>query len=147
VARKSSLRGHPKQYRCWGSQAPRERDGQNSVVGKTATLELKQARPKRWQGRQTGILSLALRSLVDANVDAPRTEESKDGASVTVFVVTNANLSARRCAKKGGAAANLHLLAAAIPMSGFVRSLSRSGAPTAASVQSKSPRRSAAFFI
>src|SRR6202012_2219726 len=50
-------------------QAPREKDGQNSVVGKTATLEL---RPGQAQvlarSRQTGTISLALRSLVDANV-------------------------------------------------------------------------------
>jgi pilus assembly protein CpaB len=67
-------------------QAPRERDGQNSVVGKTATLELKSGQAETLaRARQTGTLSLALRSLVDANANAPRSEESGDGTIVTVF--------------------------------------------------------------
>jgi pilus assembly protein CpaB len=67
-------------------QVPREKDGQNSVVGKTATLELKPAQAETLaQARQTGTLSLALRSLADANTpNAPRSEESGDGV-VTVF--------------------------------------------------------------
>ena len=66
-------------------QAPRERDGQNSVVGKTATLELKPSQAEALaRARQTGTLSLALRSLVDANSNGPR-EESGDGVIVTVF--------------------------------------------------------------
>jgi pilus assembly protein CpaB len=67
-------------------QAPREKDGQNSVVGKTATLELKPVQAAALaRARQTGTLSLALRSLVDAHTeDAPRTDESGDGV-VTVF--------------------------------------------------------------
>jgi pilus assembly protein CpaB len=68
-------------------QAPREKDGQNSVVGKTATLELSPAQAKALaRARQTGTISLALRSLVDARApnDAPRSEESGDGV-VTVF--------------------------------------------------------------
>src|SRR5580693_7872635 len=49
-------------------QAPREKDGQNSVVGKTATLELKPGQAEALaRARQTGTISLALRSLVDAN--------------------------------------------------------------------------------
>jgi pilus assembly protein CpaB len=47
-------------------QAPKERDGQNSVVGKTATLEL---RPEQVEllarAHQMGSLSLALRSIAD----------------------------------------------------------------------------------
>jgi pilus assembly protein CpaB len=67
-------------------QVPREKDGQNSVVGKTATLELKPSQAEVLaRARQTGTLSLALRSLVDANVNASRSEESSDGAIVTVF--------------------------------------------------------------
>jgi len=67
-------------------QAPREKDGQNSVVGKTATLELKPAQAEALaRARQTGTISLALRSLVDANVpDAPRVEGSSEGL-VTVY--------------------------------------------------------------
>ena len=67
-------------------QAPREKDGQNSVVGKTATLELKPGQAEVLaRARQTGTISLALRSLVDANApSAPRNEASGDGM-VTVF--------------------------------------------------------------
>jgi len=67
-------------------QAPREKDGQNSVVGKTATLELKPAQAEILaRSRQSGILSLALRSLVDARApDGPRVDDSDDGL-VTVF--------------------------------------------------------------
>lgn len=67
-------------------QAPREKDGQNSVVGKTATLELKPGQAETLaRARQAGTLSLALRSMVDANkVDAPSVEGSTDGI-VTVF--------------------------------------------------------------
>jgi pilus assembly protein CpaB len=67
-------------------QAPRERDGQNSVVGKTATLELKPAQAQVLaRARQSGTLSLALRAMVDARApDAPLTDGSTDGI-VTVF--------------------------------------------------------------
>lgn len=67
-------------------QAPREKDGQNSVVGKTATLELKPGQAETLaRARQTGTISLALRSLVDAMAPAaPRSEQSGDGI-VTVF--------------------------------------------------------------
>jgi pilus assembly protein CpaB len=49
-------------------QAPKEKDGQNSVVGKTVTLELKAE--QTWllaSARQAGTLSLALRSIADLN--------------------------------------------------------------------------------
>jgi pilus assembly protein CpaB len=67
-------------------QAPREKDGQNSVVGKTATLELRPVQAEALaRARQTGTLSLALRSLVDAHTsDAPRTNDSGNGV-ITVF--------------------------------------------------------------
>jgi pilus assembly protein CpaB len=67
-------------------QAPREKDGQNSVVGKTATLELKPAQAETLaRARQSGTLSLALRSMVDARApDGPRGDDSSDGM-VTVF--------------------------------------------------------------
>src|ERR1700719_4576782 len=46
-------------------QAPREKDGQNSVVGKTATLELKPAQAELLaRARQSGTISLALRSML-----------------------------------------------------------------------------------
>jgi pilus assembly protein CpaB len=85
-------------------QAPREKDGQNSVVGKTATLELKPTQAEALaRARQTGTISLALRSLVDAKAVAePRSEESGDGM-VTVFRGEEREiLSCTPLCKKGG---------------------------------------------
>jgi pilus assembly protein CpaB len=85
-------------------QAPREKDGQNSVVGKTATLELKPTQAEALaRARQTGTISLALRSLVDARTVAePRSEESGDGM-VTVFRGEEREiLSCTPLCKKGG---------------------------------------------
>jgi pilus assembly protein CpaB len=67
-------------------QVPREKDGQNSVVGKTATLELKPGQAEILaRARQSGTLSLALRSMVDASkTDAPRVDGSTEGI-ITVF--------------------------------------------------------------
>jgi pilus assembly protein CpaB len=67
-------------------QAPREKDGQNSVVGKTATLELKLGQAEALaRARQTGTISLALRSMVDARApEAPSKDDMGDGI-VTVF--------------------------------------------------------------
>jgi pilus assembly protein CpaB len=52
-------------------QAPKEKDGQNSVVGKTVTLELKPEQAETLaRARQNGTLALALRSIADLNVVA-----------------------------------------------------------------------------
>jgi pilus assembly protein CpaB len=49
-------------------QAPKEKDGQNTVVGKTVTLELKPEQvPILAAARQAGVLSLSLRSIADVN--------------------------------------------------------------------------------
>jgi pilus assembly protein CpaB len=49
-------------------QAPKEKDGQNTVVGKTVTLELKPEQTETLaRARQSGSLSLALRSIADLN--------------------------------------------------------------------------------
>ncbi len=67
-------------------QAPREKDGQNAVVGRTATLELKPGQAEILaKARQSGTLSLALRSMVDAHAqEAPRTDTGSAGL-ITVF--------------------------------------------------------------
>jgi pilus assembly protein CpaB len=64
-------------------QAPKEKDGQNAVVGKTVTLELKPEQAETLaRSRQTGTLSLALRSIADLNVvenksdDTPRRSDN-----------------------------------------------------------------------
>jgi pilus assembly protein CpaB len=49
-------------------QAPKEKEGTNTVVGRTVTLELKPAQaPILAAARQAGTLSLALRSIADVN--------------------------------------------------------------------------------
>lgn len=60
-------------------QTPREKDGQNTVVGKTATLELRPDQAETLaRARQSGTISLALRSLADATggVDDPARRSS-----------------------------------------------------------------------
>ena len=53
-------------------QAPKEKDGQNTVVGKTVTLELKPEQTETLaRARQSGTLSLALRSIADLNASRP----------------------------------------------------------------------------
>lgn len=66
-------------------QVPREKDGQSSVVGRTATLELKPGQAEALaRARQSGTISLALRSLVDANLpNGPSGDQS--GGIVTVY--------------------------------------------------------------
>jgi pilus assembly protein CpaB len=50
-------------------QAPKEKDGQTAVVGKTVTLELKPEQTVTLgAARQAGTLSLALRSIADVNM-------------------------------------------------------------------------------
>jgi len=74
-------------------QAPKEKEGQNSVVGKTATLELKPEQvPLLAQARQAGTLSLALRSIADANqVEIGSDERVRRGGNINVvrYGVTN----------------------------------------------------------
>jgi pilus assembly protein CpaB len=68
-------------------QAPKEKDGQNAVVGKTVTLELKSEQAETLaRARQTGTLALALRSIADLNMVENRTDDQapKRGDSVSV---------------------------------------------------------------
>ncbi len=68
-------------------QAPKEKDGQNAVVGKTVTLELKPEQAETLaRARQSGTLALALRSIADLNMVENRTDDqvSKRGESVNV---------------------------------------------------------------
>jgi len=68
-------------------QAPKEKDGQNAVVGKTVTLELKPEQTVTLgAARQAGTLSLALRSIADANATeiSDSAQPSLRGAGVTV---------------------------------------------------------------
>ncbi|HKO70222.1 MAG TPA: Flp pilus assembly protein CpaB [Bradyrhizobium sp.] len=68
-------------------QAPKEKDGQNAVVGKTVTLELRPEQAETLaRARQTGTLSLALRSIADVNMVENRNDDQvrKRGESIDV---------------------------------------------------------------
>jgi pilus assembly protein CpaB len=68
-------------------QAPKEKDGENTVLGKTVTLELRPEQAETLaRARQSGTLSLALRSLVDADIIDIDTESrsSKRGSSIDI---------------------------------------------------------------
>jgi pilus assembly protein CpaB len=68
-------------------QAPKEKDGQNAVIGKTVTLELKSEQAETLaRSRQTGTLTLALRSIADLNMVENQTDDQapKRGGSVNV---------------------------------------------------------------
>ena len=66
-------------------QVPKEKDGQNVVVGKTVTLELKPEQTATLSAaRQAGSLSLALRSIADVNMVDNTPELSKRGDRINV---------------------------------------------------------------
>jgi pilus assembly protein CpaB len=69
-------------------QTIEEKNGQKVVVGKTATLELK---PEQSEGlaraRQSGTLSLALRSLADANAPEIKVDEDRGSKRDSINVV------------------------------------------------------------
>jgi pilus assembly protein CpaB len=68
-------------------QAPKEKDGQNAVIGKTVTLELKPEQiATLTAGRQAGTRSLALRSIGDVNMveDLSNAPALKRGQSINV---------------------------------------------------------------
>jgi pilus assembly protein CpaB len=57
-------------------QAPKEKDGQNAVLGKTVTLELRPDQVATLSAsRQGGTLTLALRSIADANASDGTAED------------------------------------------------------------------------
>jgi pilus assembly protein CpaB len=69
-------------------QAPKEKDGQNSVVGRTVTLELKPEQAETLaRVRQSGTLSLALRSIADLNAVENNTDGHSQRRSDSVNVV------------------------------------------------------------
>jgi pilus assembly protein CpaB len=66
-------------------QAPKEKDGTNTLVGKTVTLELKPEQAETLaRARQSGTLSLALRSIVDVKTVEIKIDEIKRGEGVNV---------------------------------------------------------------
>ena len=68
-------------------QAPKEKEGANSLVGKTVTLELKPEQAETLaRSRQSGSLTLALRSIADVNtVEKPDEKSTKRGDNLNVI--------------------------------------------------------------
>jgi pilus assembly protein CpaB len=69
-------------------QAPKEKEGSNSLVGKTVTLELKPEQAETLaRSRQNGSLTLALRSIADVNtVEKPDDQQAnKRGENLNVI--------------------------------------------------------------
>ncbi|MHC2331469.1 Flp pilus assembly protein CpaB [Bradyrhizobium sp. USDA 4454] len=59
-------------------QAPKEKDGTNALIGKTVTLELKPEQTETLaRARQSGVLSLALRSIADNNAPETKTDDTR----------------------------------------------------------------------
>jgi Flp pilus assembly protein CpaB len=74
-------------------QAPKEKDGQTNLVGKTATLELQPSQAETLaRARQMGILTLALRSIVDA-----KREDTKANDQSLVIVYRGADRQTYSC--------------------------------------------------
>lgn len=80
-------------------QAPKEKDGQNAVVGKTVTLELNPAQTQVLSsGRQAGTLSLALRSIADVKLSEITLDDSaqkRDGVSIIRYGIPSSTAKAR----------------------------------------------------
>jgi pilus assembly protein CpaB len=69
-------------------QAPKEKEGQNALVGRTVTLELKPEQTETLaRARQSGTLSLALRSIADINVVASKADEQTAKRGDTINVI------------------------------------------------------------
>jgi pilus assembly protein CpaB len=79
-------------------QAPKEKEGTNSVIGRTVTLELKPEQAALLAtSRQAGTLSLALRSIADANqVEVSSAEQhQRIGINVIRYGVNNPSTAAK----------------------------------------------------
>jgi pilus assembly protein CpaB len=69
-------------------QAPKEKEGQNTVVGRTVTLELKPEQTEvLTRAHQSGTLTLALRSIADVNQVASKTDDQTPKRSDSVNVI------------------------------------------------------------
>ena len=69
-------------------QAPKEKEGMNALVGKTVTLELKPEQAETLaRSRQSGTLSLALRSIADVNVVESAIRRTGSEAEPSINVV------------------------------------------------------------
>ena len=76
-------------------QAPKEKEGTNTLVGRTATLELKPEQAETLaRARQSGTLALALRSITDVNataesLSAEQVKKRSESVNVVRYGVAN----------------------------------------------------------
>src|SRR5207237_5523744 len=69
-------------------QAPKEKEGINTLVGRSVTLELKPEQAETLaRARQSGTLALALRSITDVNAAEGRSEDQVQKRNERVNVV------------------------------------------------------------
>ena len=69
-------------------QAPKEKEGQNAVVGRTVTLELKPEQAETLaRAHQSGTLSLALRSIADINIVESNADDQSQRRRDSINVV------------------------------------------------------------
>ncbi|GKQ51700.1 Flp pilus assembly protein CpaB [Bradyrhizobium sp. Ce-3] len=69
-------------------QAPKEKDGTNALIGKTVTLELKPEQTETLaRARQSGVLSLALRSIADNNAPETKSDDNHQKRGETINVI------------------------------------------------------------
>jgi pilus assembly protein CpaB len=82
-------------------QAPKEKDGQNTVVGRTVTLELKPEQAETLaRAHQSGTLSLALRSIADINAVEARAETNDPKARGNNIEIIRYGVSSSQTAQK-----------------------------------------------
>ena len=82
-------------------QAPKEKDGQNTVVGRTATLELKPEQAETLtRARQSGSLALALRSIADANAAEANNADNKASRRGNSVEIIRYGVSSSQTAQK-----------------------------------------------
>ena len=76
-------------------QAPKEKEGVNTLVGRTVTLELKPDQAETLaRSRQSGTLALALRSITDVNataegLSAEQVKKRSESVNVVRYGVAN----------------------------------------------------------
>jgi pilus assembly protein CpaB len=69
-------------------QAPKEKEGQNAVIGRTVTLELKPEQAETLaRSHQSGTLSLALRSIADVNMVESNADDQSQRRRDSINVV------------------------------------------------------------
>jgi pilus assembly protein CpaB len=71
-------------------QAPKEKDGTSALIGKTVTLELKPEQAETLaRARQSGTLTLALRSIADVNINVVEANAGRQSINVIRYGIAS----------------------------------------------------------